>query len=210
MDKIDEMFKTAENQAIINRVEGIIGWFDSHPGAKDFDPNAYEFVSFMIDINNIKNSLRGTVPSKLEERVKEFWENRKNNFSKNGLSTDSMAFKICSECYDGELSKKVIGKAGQALFARLAGISLYTDQVRKRRNPDVIVYDGIERYPDYVFDNRTEIEEIKNNLKISTKEDKENEYMISYVQDTLNEILVPKLVKKQDPVQKTDNISKTR
>lgn len=136
----------------------------------------------MIGLNNIKNS-GGFTPSELEIGLQEFYQNRKSNFSKNGLSTNSIAYQICIDCGEGELSKQIIDPISEKLLARCAGVSLYVDQVRRRENPY------------YIFDNESEIMEMNEYVE-SLSNNKNSSRVLGYAKGCLNEVLgIPEILK---------------
>lgn len=140
---VDEAKRNKMSASLVEiRIKNVYDWFQSDPTAKNLDPNAFELIELFIMANNVKNS-GGKLSEVSQQQLNELWENRKTNYVSNGIGNDNLAYKICSDCYDGELSKNNIDLASMKALQTIAGVDLWMNQ--EKRNCSEVRYDNVDQ-----------------------------------------------------------------
>lgn len=140
-------YKT-EAKDLVAKIDQIYQWLMFDQNNLNADPNASELVEIFINANNIVKS-GGNLPAETKTQLTQIWENRKNNFVKNNLGSDSFAYEICDSCFDGQLSQNYIDLASLKLLQIMAGVDLWINQEKRAGN-------------EVRFNNRMEMEQISN------------------------------------------------
>lgn len=163
MEKIE--IKDAVYKNILNVYNKIV---NDHRNSKNIE----KLVDIFVKVNNAKNSGEIVSPASLL-RLELLWGLIKILYYSEDNSRNSLSYNICSDCYDGELSKRVIEPSTNFVLAKIA----VTDFIQQNKIPHGCIDDII-------------VDTIDANYCYSELVDSENlDYIQKYV-DKFNDILI--------------------